>query len=184
MFSVLVLLGVMISAVAAEASVEQSSNSGVEQNTHVEGGDMHVEQESSVRTETNDALVEQRAEMTADKEAGEPAQVERDTDRRVVNPNNESISTDINQELTEGEDSMTLSQQVRQAVNDDGAPVSNAEQTIGEAANADVNAVQTETESSSHTAETSDTEMNPLRQGGSFTLLMQAIDTLSDIFML
>ncbi len=116
--SILLLVGLLVSPVTAETSVDQSSSSSVDQNANVNGGDMDVHQESSSRTETNDALVEQQAELNATKEAGEEAEVERTIDRNVENPENASITYDSNQTVTEDGDSLTTWQGVRQAIDD------------------------------------------------------------------
>lgn len=178
--TIVLLLGFMTAAVSAETAVRQSSDSNVDQSASVSGGDARVEQESSVRTETNDALVEQHAEMEATKEEGEPAQVERDVDRRVVNPENDSISYDIDQRVVDGNNSLQTSQRVFQAVQDAGnTTVAETGETI-ESTRAEADTLNGQ--DSGATAETdTDASASPLRQGGSFTLFMQAATTIGDV---
>jgi hypothetical protein len=115
---ILVSFGFLVSPVTAETSVQQSSSATVNQNAQVSGGSTHVEQDAHVRTETGDTVVERSAELEATKKTGEPVQVERDTDRHTVNPENASVSGDIDQSVTTDDGTLSTGQQVTQSVTD------------------------------------------------------------------
>lgn len=163
---------------AAETSVQQNSGASVEQNANVEGGDMQVEQESNVRTETDDALVEQRSEQSVTKEAGEPAQVERNVERNVEG-DNDSITFDIDQQVTEGDNSLSASQDVDQQVDNDRTV--GEDEAAQESTSTQRSSTNAETDTTRAQSDTTSADVNPMRQGGSLVLLQHAVEALQNV---
>lgn len=175
---VLFTIGVLVMPAAAETSVQQSSSGDVDQNAQVSGGDMQVQQESNVRTETDGTVVEQHSELAASKEAGEPAQVERDTDRRVINPGNASVTYDIDQTVTEDGDTLTAGQQVTQSVDDFATEL--AEEITGERTET-VQATTEDSDATANAAASSDNaDEDTVRQGNPLAFLSGVADALGD----
>lgn len=196
----LAIAGISFAAAGGSASVSQSAS--------VSGGNAYVEQESTVTTQSGDNVVRQHAEKRVRKQAGQPAQVYRDVNRSV-NGSNESVYYNVDQRTTEGNRSVTSTQQVRQGVRSGqnrqvtdqfGAPVGNASadsqmnsrqqmeaQDMQQPQSASASAETRENiDGTAYTGQATQEETTPLEQGGSFALTMDAVvtvqDALADLF--
>lgn len=118
----LLLIILAVPFATAEASVRQSSSSStsssVSQSAEVNGESTEVQQESSVRTETDDGVVERNASLNATNRPGEEPQVVKDVDR-MERGNATDIFADVDQGVDVTADGVTASQYMEQATGQD-----------------------------------------------------------------
>lgn len=103
--SVLILGTLLVSSMAA-------ASASIEQNAQTSGGDVEIEQESTVVTETGDKRVEHRSEQNVSKEPGKPAQVERTIERNVTGVENGSVNFNVQRSVDELDGGVNASQRI------------------------------------------------------------------------
>lgn len=176
------VLVLSLAAMGSAGDGSSDSNANIEQNANVDGDRMEINQESHVTTSDGDNTVEEHSEQRVTKESGEDAEVERSSERFVDGEEDET-GPNIEQNVDEDDGSLSVSQQ--HSTDATGADTTEPDADTDADTVAEVEAEYGDAESAGDTVDTAeagtdaaDTEVSPLRQGGSLAIVQNLAGTV------